>query len=37
MNFLVGEVDRKKLRKSFKPDREYKALFFLSVGSSSCR
>jgi hypothetical protein len=32
MNFLVGEVDRKKLRKSFKPDREYKALFFLSVG-----
>jgi hypothetical protein len=31
MNFLVGEIDRKKLRKSFKPDREYKALFFLSL------
>jgi archaellum biogenesis protein FlaJ (TadC family) len=32
MNFLVGEIDRKKLRKSFKPDREYRALFILSVG-----
>jgi archaellum biogenesis protein FlaJ (TadC family) len=32
MNFLVGEIDRKKLRKSFTPDREYKALFFLSLG-----
>ena len=32
MNFLVGEIDRKKLRKNFMPDREYKRLFFLSVG-----
>src|SRR5271157_4859771 len=32
MNFLVGEIDRKNLRKSFTPDREYKALFFLSLG-----
>jgi hypothetical protein len=32
MNFLVGEIDRKKLRKSYKPDREYKALFILSAG-----
>jgi hypothetical protein len=31
-NFVVGEIDRKKLRKNFKPDREYKALFYLSVG-----
>jgi hypothetical protein len=32
MNFLVGEIDRKKLRKNFKPDREYKALFYISAG-----
>lgn len=32
MNFVVGEVDRKKLAKSFKPDREYKALFYVSTG-----
>lgn len=32
MNFATGEIDRKKLRKNFKPDREYKALFYLSVG-----
>jgi uncharacterized membrane protein len=32
MNFSVGEVDRKKLAKSFKPDREYKALFYVSTG-----
>ncbi len=32
MNFVTGEIDRKKLRKNFKPDREYKALFYLSVG-----
>lgn len=32
MNFLVGEIDRKKLRKNFKPDREYKALFYVSTG-----
>jgi hypothetical protein len=32
MNFLVGEVDRKKLRKNFTPDREYKALFYFSAG-----
>lgn len=32
MNFVVGEIDRKKLRKSFKPEREYKALFYISVG-----
>lgn len=31
-NFLVGEIDRKKLRKNFKPDREYKALFYVSTG-----
>jgi len=32
MNFIVGEIDRKKLRKNFKPDREYKALFYISAG-----
>jgi amino acid transporter len=32
MNFAVGEIDRKKLRKNFKPDREYKALFYFSAG-----
>jgi hypothetical protein len=32
MNFIVGEIDRKKLAKNFKPDREYKALFYLSIG-----
>jgi hypothetical protein len=31
-NFLVGEIDRKKLRKNFKPDREYKTLFYVSTG-----
>jgi hypothetical protein len=31
-NFIVGEVDRKKLRKNFKPDREYKGLFYASAG-----
>jgi len=32
MNFVVGEVDRKKLIKSFQPDKEYKALFYISIG-----
>jgi hypothetical protein len=32
MNFIVGEIDRRELRKNFKPDREYKALFYVSVG-----
>ncbi len=32
MNFVVGEIDRKKLRENFKPDREYKALFYFSIG-----
>jgi hypothetical protein len=32
MNFAVGEIDRKKLAKNFKPDREYKGLFYLSIG-----
>jgi hypothetical protein len=32
VNFAVGEIDRKKLAKNFKPDREYKTLFYLSVG-----
>jgi hypothetical protein len=32
MNFVVGEVDRKKLAKNFKPDKEYKALFYSSIG-----
>ena len=32
INFLAGEIDRKKLAKSFKPDREYKALYIVSVG-----
>jgi uncharacterized membrane protein len=32
MNFVSGEIDRKKLAKSFTPDKEYKALFFISIG-----
>lgn len=32
MNFIVGEVDRKKLAKNFTPDKEYKVLFFISIG-----
>jgi hypothetical protein len=32
MNFVAGEIDRKKLAKNFKPDREYKTLFYLSIG-----
>jgi hypothetical protein len=32
MNFVVGEVDRKKLAKNFKPDKEYKAMFYFSIG-----
>ncbi len=31
MNFGVGEIDRRKLAKNFKPDREYKALFSISI------
>ena len=31
-NFAVGEIDRKKLVKNFKPDREYKSLFYISIG-----
>jgi hypothetical protein len=32
LNFVVGEIDRKKLAKNFTPDKQYKALFFLSIG-----
>jgi membrane-bound metal-dependent hydrolase YbcI (DUF457 family) len=32
MNFVSGEIDRKKLAKSFTPDKQYKALFFISIG-----
>jgi len=32
INFLAGEIDRKDLAKSFKPEREYKALYILSIG-----
>ncbi len=32
MNFVEGEIDRKKLAKNVKPDRIYKALFYLSTG-----
>jgi hypothetical protein len=32
MNFIVGEIDRKKLAQNFKPDREYRILFYFSIG-----
>jgi len=32
LNFVAGEFDRKKLAKDFKPDREYKVLFYTSIG-----
>jgi uncharacterized membrane protein YidH (DUF202 family) len=32
LNFVAGEFDRKKLAKDFKPDREYKTLFYTSIG-----
>ncbi|MDA4128977.1 MAG: metal-dependent hydrolase [Thaumarchaeota archaeon] len=32
INFVEGEIDRKQLTKKFKPDRIYKALFYLSIG-----
>jgi len=32
MNFAVGEIDRKQLAKNFKPDKFYKAMFYVSVG-----
>jgi uncharacterized membrane protein len=32
LNFVEGELGRKQLLKRFKPDRIYKALFYLSIG-----
>ncbi|MHB1908956.1 MAG: metal-dependent hydrolase [Nitrososphaerales archaeon] len=32
LNFVGGEIDRKKLMKNFKPDPVYKGLFYLSIG-----